>query len=330
MIHANDSLTLEKPAFTQEVERLREQYTDTQELYREVCTLLFFRHGVTPNANQLYQLVRKGSMSAPAKALSDFWKNIREKSRVRIEHPDIPAELNGVAGEALGALWQRARMMAEANTEAIRSEAIATSTAAEQAIAQAKAKSMELENRLSESDSTLRESQNRVATLEKELARERELRISMEARATLAEEIADELRRGLATAKEDFAKGLEDQRTHLAKAEARHQSEIKQVRKELDEARLEASGWRKEHARASVNVAKHTGHQLARFAKLETELEAYRQKVILMEAAFADCKTDREQVRTLLTGVIPLPLEMNPNRTAKKITKRRTRRSKDT
>ena len=56
-----------------EIERLRGQFTETQELYREVCVLLFFRHGITPTANRLYQLVRKGSMSAPAEALRAFW-----------------------------------------------------------------------------------------------------------------------------------------------------------------------------------------------------------------------------------------------------------------
>ena len=55
--------------------------------------LLFFRHGIAPTANRLYQLVKKGSMNAPAEALARFWATLREKSRVRIEHPDLPAEL---------------------------------------------------------------------------------------------------------------------------------------------------------------------------------------------------------------------------------------------
>ena len=61
-----------------EVERLRAQFPDTQELYREVSALLFFRYGITPTANKLYQLVRKGSMSAPAEALNKFWETILE------------------------------------------------------------------------------------------------------------------------------------------------------------------------------------------------------------------------------------------------------------
>lgn len=63
-----------------EIEKLREQFPNTQDLYREVCTLLFFRYGTAPTANKLYQLVRKGSMSAPAEALNKFWSDLRERA----------------------------------------------------------------------------------------------------------------------------------------------------------------------------------------------------------------------------------------------------------
>ena len=35
----------------------------------------------------------------------DIWETLREKSRVRIEHPDLPVELREAAGEVIGALW---------------------------------------------------------------------------------------------------------------------------------------------------------------------------------------------------------------------------------
>src|ERR1700687_904882 len=97
----------------QDIEQLRAQFPNTQALYREVCVLLFFRHGITPTANRLYQLVKKGSMSAPAEALARFWTTPRDKSRVRIEHPDLPAELQSATGELAAALWTRAVNMAQ-------------------------------------------------------------------------------------------------------------------------------------------------------------------------------------------------------------------------
>src|ERR1700730_988550 len=107
----------------QDIAQLRTQFPRTQDLYREVCVLLFLRHGITPTANRLYQLVKKGSMNAPAEALTRFWAPLREKSRVRIEHPDLPAELQSATGELAVALWTRAVDMAQDQLAAVRHEA---------------------------------------------------------------------------------------------------------------------------------------------------------------------------------------------------------------
>jgi hypothetical protein len=60
---------------------------------RGVCALLFVRCGQTPTANRLYQLVRRGSMGTPAAVPGACRAALREKSRVRIGHPDLPADL---------------------------------------------------------------------------------------------------------------------------------------------------------------------------------------------------------------------------------------------
>jgi hypothetical protein len=55
-----------------EVERIKSQVDDTCEIYRQVCGLLFLRFGITPTANGLYQLVRKGTMGTPGAVLKEF------------------------------------------------------------------------------------------------------------------------------------------------------------------------------------------------------------------------------------------------------------------
>jgi hypothetical protein len=106
-----------------DIDRLREEFTQTQDLYREVCILLFFRYGMTPTANKLYQLVRKGSMTAPAEALNKFWGDLREKSRVRIEHPDLPEALKTAAGDLTATLWSAAQAQAHETLASLRGEA---------------------------------------------------------------------------------------------------------------------------------------------------------------------------------------------------------------
>ena len=105
------------------IELLRAQFPQTQDLYREVCVLMFFRHGMTPTANKLYQLVRKGSMSAPAEALNRFWENLRDKSRVTIAHPDLPDGLKTAAGEMTATLWKAAQAAAQESLAIFKEEA---------------------------------------------------------------------------------------------------------------------------------------------------------------------------------------------------------------
>lgn len=97
-----------------EIDVLKPQFPDTKDIYREVCVLLFFRYGITPTANKLYQYVRRGSMSAPAEALNKFWLELRDKSRVRIERPDIPENIAVAAGDLISILWNEAQNAAQA------------------------------------------------------------------------------------------------------------------------------------------------------------------------------------------------------------------------
>ncbi|MDR2991937.1 MAG: DNA-binding protein [Burkholderiaceae bacterium] len=120
-----------------EVEALRARFSNTKELYREVCVLLFFRYGITPTANKLYQYVRKGTMSTPAEALSKFWDELRSKARVEIGHPDLPDELKNTAAEAIAAIWQQATAAARGELQAIRIELEANQDLSRQEVIQA-------------------------------------------------------------------------------------------------------------------------------------------------------------------------------------------------
>lgn len=103
-----------------EVAALKAQFSETKSLYREVCALLFFRHGITPTANMLYQYVHKGSMSVPAEALAKFWADLRQKTAVQIDHPGLPDSLKPIAAEAIKGIWQAAVEHSNAELSGIR------------------------------------------------------------------------------------------------------------------------------------------------------------------------------------------------------------------
>ncbi len=100
-------------------------------LYRKVCGLLFFRYGVTPTANKLYSLVRKGSMGTPAEVLQQFWQELRGRTRVTIDHPDLPEALKDIAAGAIQTIWQAANEAASAELATLRAEARDAANAAE-------------------------------------------------------------------------------------------------------------------------------------------------------------------------------------------------------
>lgn len=131
------STPLTEQQLVADIDELRPRFPRTVDLYREACVLLFFRYGITPTANKLYQLVRKGSMSAPTQALNDFWNQLRDRSRVTIEHAGLPDDLRTVAGEMVAAIWKSAQTMSTDALASLRAEAAATADAAEAKAAQA-------------------------------------------------------------------------------------------------------------------------------------------------------------------------------------------------
>jgi chromosome segregation ATPase len=106
-----------------EVEALKARMSDTKTLYREVCALLFFRHGITPTTNKLYQYVRRGSMSAPSDALANFWDDLRNKARIEIDHPDLPDDVKESAAVAIAGIWRQASAAAREELRTVREEA---------------------------------------------------------------------------------------------------------------------------------------------------------------------------------------------------------------
>lgn len=131
----------------QDVERLRTQFPQTKELYREVCRLMFFSYGMQPTANKLYQLVRKGTMATPSQAVNHFWSELRDKKRLDVEQPGLPDSLREFASEALSALWKGALEVAKQNYQSKQVEIDGNHHANQHAVGQYKSQLKVLEQR---------------------------------------------------------------------------------------------------------------------------------------------------------------------------------------
>lgn len=278
-------------SLTAEVETLRERFSNTQELYREVCALLFFRYGITPTANKLYQLVRKGSMSAPSQALVSFWEELREKSRTRIEHPDLPENLTHAAGELIATLWRHAQEAAQASLLGFKAEAQAL---VDQARADAAAYELERDRALQrelQSQQALSAAEHEIISYRETLAAENAAKTALNHTLEQAQRETHSLQQQLHDAKREFSAELEKLHATAQLSEARSREMEKRLMVDLDRERLAAAKAQKETdavrtaARATAeqqhNALQHLQQQLQDSQHENSKLEGALQSLTL-------------------------------------------------
>lgn len=258
-----------------DIEVLRAQFANTQDLYREVCALMFFRYGMTPTANKLYQLVRKGSMSAPAEALNRFWKQLREKSRVVIGQPDLPDSVKNHAGELVSALWQAAHTEAARSLESLRDDAAAQIEEARLAQDTAVGKLAGVTGELAAANDSLQQAQADLAAVRRRLAETEALNASLTARI------------------DDARKELNEQHAWFRSVERNHAAELAKLR---DKAELDA--------RAADTARKHSLQELDR----ERQSASRAQKALDAErtTAAAAAELHRAELRDALSSIADL------------------------
>lgn len=266
-----------------EIEQLRAQFPHTQELYREVCVLLFFRHGITPTANRLYQLVRKGSMSAPAEALAEFWTTLREKSRVRIEHPDLPPELQSVTGELAAALWTRAVGVAQDGLAAERHEAQLAVDDAQARQAKAEAECERLRQELTRSASALDDARRHVSGLEQALASATATCATLQDRLRGAQQGEQQLQLALEGARRDFAAEVDKLRADGQLAQERLRAAEARALLEIDRERGVAMRLQKELEASARRAEQSESRHRAEGQRLQAQLGDLRQQLGVTE-----------------------------------------------
>ena len=274
----------DEPRLQAEIEALRPHFPDTQDLYREVCTVLFFRHGITPTANKLYQLVRKGSMSAPAEALARFWENLREKSRVRIEHPDIPQDLCDAAGDLTAKLWEQARSLADEAAAAVRLDAQQQADAAAQAVEQARQREALLSQDVTAAQAHAGTLADQIRALEQRLAHDEGLRLG------LVQQIEQ-----LVSQRQELVTAMETARV----AEQRAADEQKRLLLEVDRERGQAARLQKELDTLKVTTDKTAKANADRLTQATQQVEALRQHGSELEIALASLQAEHAQLQKL-------------------------------
>lgn len=283
------------------IEHLRALYPQTQDLYREVCVLLFFRYGVTPTANRLYQLVRKGSMTAPASALNQFWKDLREKSRVRIEHPDLPETLRSAAGEWTATLWKAAQAAAQESLVAYQNEAQATVTQAQAQTATAEAARRIAEQESQDAQQALSEAHKRISTLEQQKAAADATTAALDAQLLKVRNECETLHQRLEAARHDFKMELDKLRADAQLAEERFRAAETRALLEIDRERNATLRLHKELESTRLSAAQVSERHRAELNTLQEHLGDLRQKNGVQEGRLDAANAARQQLLDELT-----------------------------
>lgn len=299
-----------------EIEALRAQYADTQDLYREVCVVLFFRHGITPTANKLYQLVRKGSMSAPAEALNRFWETLREKSRIRIEHPDLPEPLRDTAGEMIGTLWQQAQSAAQEALGAQREDANVQVIAAQEVAQAATTRLQDTELGLREAQQALQTIGQQMTGLQAALARTQGESSTLQRQIDNGIALRRELQDALQAAQQQFTHELEQQRIATTGLEDRQASEMRRLLLDVDRERVHATRLQKDLTMNQRLLADQTELHRQQLSEKQHQADGLRQRNGELEGGLAEMRGQREQ---LLQDIANLRLRQESKPSVKKV-----------
>lgn len=309
-----------------DIDALRERCSDTKDLYREVCALLFFRYGVTPTASKLYQHVRKGSMSAPAEALAKFWEELRTRARVEIDHPGLPEALKEAAGQAVNALWSQATGLAREELSALRVEASTQAQDAQRDLQELRQRHVELESRFQAGWTQISHAEQCLQNMRAELEQERREHAACVARADTLSRQVDELKLEQSRSRQHFSAELEKGRAAVDEAIQRTTESEHRALREIDRERTSrsqadrlveqlrhafAAAERDHHAKlmeANASLARMTADlEGARTSQVETTAAIRAQAIELQQAlqAAAQYKAESETLRSLVTQFQP-------------------------
>src|SRR5260370_12916414 len=211
-------------------------------------------------------------MSTPTAVLGECWSELGEKSRVRIDHPDLPTDLQAAAGDLLATLWSRSTASAQAALAALRVEVEAEKTAAQHAVTSLQTELGRTETALEQRTSALLAAQVRIQELEHAHVAADATRRALEAEIARLQDENGAGDRALAQARADFAQELEKLRASSALAEERLRAAEKRALLEIERER--AAGARLQKAldaatrRAEPGEARHGGQLPGRQAQL--------------------------------------------------------------
>lgn len=277
-------------ALQAEIDVLKSRVADTTELYVQACYLLFFQHATTPSVTKLYQLIKKGSMTTVSEAVREFWSQLRDKSRIMVDHGGLPDDVRVFAGEMLGELWRRALGAAEDIAGKLKEEAEAALAHSQREVAEADRARLVAEDELREVRAQLTQQQEVRAGLIQKLATATGNAEALNRELQAQRDQVQAAQQALTAARTDFARELDKAREDVRSAESRFADMEKRAMVEIDRHRTEGKGLRKQLEEAQQKLTDATQRH-------ESSLGDVREKLARVQGAYDAVSSERDRSR---------------------------------
>lgn len=247
-----------------DVRQLAAQHKDSRSLTLEVCRLLFYRYGEAPNANRVYNLTRKGSLTTITEQVAAFWQGIRGQTHIQIPCPGLAEEAADKLGGFLSSLIQDIEMrlhgQLETHREAARDEVRTARLAAEQATVELQATRLKAQQDKQMWEAELHAAGEREAALKGQLAAERATAAHLKAEADIWTARTAEAQSQLRHAQEMFTREIASLRDALALSESRaagaEQRALERIEEERGEQRKLAARLAQAEKQKEMQAAK--------------------------------------------------------------------------
>ena len=256
---------------------------------REAATLLFFGHGIYPSAKTVHSYTQHGSLTDINGDLREFWSDLREKTRVKLDAPMLPDELVSQFSEALAKVWSLAGEKANAVLDGERQEMHAKVLIAQQESTEAQRMCRVADERTQAIELELRQERERRELAEKRVEALAADVIGLQSSLAKWQEQAESEAKARKDSEERYLRDLESERsTRLHEAESLN-SEIRFAKMQIESARSVERELRDQF------VSIRSG--------LEIELASYRQKSSKAEDALATARLEMAELKGRYEGL---------------------------
>jgi chromosome segregation ATPase len=204
---------------------------------------------------------------------------------VRIEHPDLPADLQAAAGELVATLWTRSTASAQGALDTLRAEVEAERAAAQNTVTSMQGELGRTETALEQRTGALLAAQVRIQELEQGQAAGEATRRALEAEIARLQDESAARDRSLAQARADFSDELGKLRASAALAEERLRAAEKRALLEIERERVASARLQKELDSVTRRTEQGEARHRSELQALQAQLADARHQAGVLEGS---------------------------------------------